>query len=483
MTLGEPSATMERCIETPNFLELDDVLPAERKRLGPSELTDVPLVRLNLLSQVRQAYDPEGINELARSMLLPDGNGGYSINVIQPPTLARLTRIQAIDYIAKINEVFNANHTVDELVSLGEEDDEHEGKYIIVIAGHRRTLAIYNAADVAKEDIQALDVSSNVIDGNDLTFSEAISIQYRENFHRRPDSWEDAFAVNAIYHDGVARGQYKTFADCAEHLSIDADRVARAYRFQTLPEAVRDLVKDEVLQFGRALMLSKIFVAMALNECKTELTDEQKDDFARKLQDNKLYLPELMKHVLEHRQPALRNGFMAHTSKIGTFPTHAKASLYAEQIVQANLGDVIDLRLILNSQEVVDRENDTITRAASREVAVQALRAIVATLRSDQVRIEDGRRTVLGHSARVNSLLKSLTKGIEAAQHTAGRSDAEREEIISEAIASATALAFHIETSDNDANDGEGVDAAGGRENGSLAGSEPDRPPQEDSIF
>jgi hypothetical protein len=416
MSLGEMLVSAKKEKKFSLHLGIDDVLPEERKRLGPSQLEDIALVRLNLLSQVRQRYDPEGIDELARSMIVPDGNGGHFIDVIQPPTIARLTYEQATQYVKKVNTVFNAQHTVEELTVSGIEAGKHEGKILIVIAGHRRTLAIYRAADMIGEDTRSLDVSSNVIDGDKLTFSEAISIQYRENFHRRPDSWEDAFAINAIYQEGVAKGEYVTFKDCADHLSIDPDRVARAYRFQTLPDIIKDMVVDQVMPFGRAILLTKLLPVLAYAKCKHKLGDKQNEDFLRRIKENKLYLPEITKYFDSQETVWFETEYLHFATKILDPKLRKKRDpgLMIDRTISALLDTNDNFTMQLDRESYHTGRAETAIRVDARKLATNALKIIASTILADMQRKQDGRSMVFSHSAVVNRDLKTVARYAEA---------------------------------------------------------------------
>ncbi len=425
---------------------LETGAPSDMEIVGPKNNIPVRFSHLNILTQVRQEYDVDRLNRLAQSMVDTEEDGTPYLNVIQAPTVIQLSHRQAVEYIEKINDIFGKQHSVEELTPMSTRPSKNRRHYIIVVAGHRRSLAIPIAAKMLGKDPHKLMIRSHVLEG-DTSVRTAIKIQYRENFYQKPESWEDAYAINAILKEGLDSGAYGSFIDCAKDLSIDEDRVSRAYRFQTLPEPVREQVKEDTLHFGRALMLTKVFASIAFKDCQENLSDEQKAQFAKRLQENKLYLKDILPFVLPERRAILDDSFMFYTTKMTTFRSNKKAQTYADQIVNANISDVVDFKLFVDTQERIDRENDQLQRAAARELAVYSLRHLTSILYGDGVRVEAGRQTVLGGSSRVIRLLGALVRGMEAAAQPGRDNEAATLRAIDEATGAASTLIEELERS------------------------------------
>ncbi len=421
--------------------------PSDMEIVGPKNNIPVRFSHFNILTQVRQEYDPESLNRLAQSMVDTDEAGTQFLNIIQAPTVIQLSHKQAVEYIAKINDIFGKEHSIEELMPMSTKPGKARRQYIIVVAGHRRSLAIPIAARMLGKDPAKLMVRSHILDG-DTSVRTAIKIQYRENFYQKPESWEDAYAIDAILKEGLESGTYRSFKDCAKDLSIDEDRVSRAYRFQTLPEPVREQVKEEVLHFGRALMLTKVFASIAFKDCQDTLSNEQKAQFAKRLQENKLYMNDILPFVASERRAILHADFMFYATKMTTFRSNKKAQTYADQIVNANISDVVDFKLFVDTQDRIDRENDQLQRAASRDLAVHSLRHLTSILYGDRARIEAGRKTVLGGSSRVDRLLSALVKGMEAVSEPRRENEAAAIRAIDDAVGAASTLIEGLQKDD-----------------------------------
>ncbi|MBP9738810.1 hypothetical protein KBD20_03920, partial [Candidatus Saccharibacteria bacterium] len=178
------------CVRTPS-----DITPEGRIEVGPTEGLVAPLELINMVSQVRQNYNDHDLVELRDALIEEDDKGDKKIGLIQPITVGYFHRNDLEGYLEKLNSTWGTDHEVSELTPV---PGSHGRYYFLVIAGHRRTIAIKMAAEKIGQDPSSVDVIFHVKQGSEFTFREGIRTQYRENFHKRPESWEDAVAINAI---------------------------------------------------------------------------------------------------------------------------------------------------------------------------------------------------------------------------------------------------------------------------------------------
>lgn len=378
----------------------DEELPEGREVVGEHKQLRAAHSAVNLLTQVRQQIEPSEMQELVNAVIVENDSGERSINIIQPVTLGAFTKDELAGYLKKLNEVWGSNHTIDELTPL----NSSEEYYLIVVAGHRRMLAIAQAAEQLGKNIDDLDIIFNVEWGSELTFRKAIQTQYRENFHKKPESWEDAFAISAIFREAKESKEYETYADCARALGITEERVAKAHRFQTLPETTQQLVRDKALSYTRGLMLTELFAILAYDRCSERTSKKAKKEMATKLIQNKLYLSEAMEFVLKRDQKDLEVDFARHSSKAITFQTDKQLRDYIASIRRSIL-EHDQLMLIIVSEEEKRKEDRRKQEQEARQVAISALRIFIGLLGADQQAIKNEQKPVLTKNKIMTHLL------------------------------------------------------------------------------
>ena len=264
------------------------------------------------MHQTRQVIKRKEIEELKNSLIRYKDDGTPYIDLLAQVRACRFpasSEDKLQEYLDELNSTWDSDHKITDL------KPTEEGDYVILIFGHRRIEAAAMALEELGIPLEDTDVVFQSSDSNEITFDDVISEQYRENFHQRPDTWEDAYALTHIYKRNLQTGRYKTFKDCADHLSINVDRVARAHRFETLPEEVKSLAREGALPFYKGLMLTELSSALALKECKGIIPDEEYDELKKKQQANKLYLPEALKHIGKDVQKDLLLSFVSHAAK------------------------------------------------------------------------------------------------------------------------------------------------------------------------
>lgn len=384
-----------------------ELAEGERYTIGEIDQGKVPYAVINRLHQTRQVIKRDEIEEL-KGALIKSKNGVWQVDLLAqvracefPPTME--DKLQ--DYLDDLNATWGSNHKIADL------DRTDEGSYVVLIFGHRRMEAAALALEEIGIPLESTDVVFQAKDPEDITFDDVISDQYRENFHQRPDTWEDAYALTHIYRRNKQTGRYKTFKDCANHLAIGVDRVGRAHRFETLPEEVKELTREGVLPFYKGLMLTGLFSALALIRCKGTIPDEQFEELEKKQQSNKLYLPEVMELLDKDAKKDLLLSFVSHA---------AKAIPLSEQQLRGYINSTYhsifednQLTFIEVTEEELERRRDAdLSRELSKET-MASVKQLMGALAVDQQRLKSGRRPLFLVSRRARTLMRRAVTRID----------------------------------------------------------------------
>lgn len=364
----------------------------------------VPYSSINTLTQTRKNVDRDFIEELARGMIESDQETGeVKVNNYQPPRVGLFTKEQAEKYIKDLNETWDTEHSLDELRPL------EDGSYLILIYGHQRMLAEDKAFGWLGRDSERQEIPVQLEDGSKIDFSNAVEMQFRENFHRRPESWEDAQAIYGIFKGG----KYPTFAECARALAVSEERVARAHRYDTLPDEVKRLVEEGALSYIKALRLTDLFAVLAYDTFSGNLSEDERRAIAQKIRQNKYYLNDALKMVPAERMADLGSSFMSHTLKIiAELRTERDVALYVENTCHSILhADQLMLIALDESQKI--QEELRLLRQEARMIAITSLRNIIALLATDEVRLEAGQDSILVTSKTTASLLEIVFRRLE----------------------------------------------------------------------
>lgn len=223
---------------------------------------EVNIKGINTLRQPRATF--EEIPELAQDFAI-NGN-------LNPPTVARLTKKQAIQYIELVNRRWSINHSFKELVVT----KENGSKIVyILLAGERRfrafqhlmTVGCFNCVeefgegpcykrhfpDRCNNGEQRIEVRLAV----NTTPLRAAFLQMSENIHQRVPAVEDAKSVHNLLM--VIRKEVPDYplARFARDVGRSESHIRNAVRFCDLPESVQEHVSLGSLPFGMALEISR----------------------------------------------------------------------------------------------------------------------------------------------------------------------------------------------------------------------------------
>lgn len=232
--------------------------------VGPKQPELVCLADFNALTQTRQSYDPEAIDELAQSMIECDSATGVvtGLKLINAPLVGRFSKEALANYIDDLNDLFETSHSVDQLTPTS------DGSYLVLIAGHRRSLALNRAVEIAGGTSRDLLVRTVVVDN--ISFADAFKDQTIENIHDRPPAQDEAEAI-AKYcafrqrrmGDGDAR---VSVAQCARELSLKPKKVRNALKYAELPQRVKGFVNNGVLTYTDGVLINDVQRAYRLRE-------------------------------------------------------------------------------------------------------------------------------------------------------------------------------------------------------------------------
>lgn len=340
----------------------------------------ISLADINSVTQVRRTIDQDGIDELVASIAIYEEDQLVGIDLHQDPTVALFEPDDAKRYLKEINELWGVSHSLQQLTSTTVDGKE---KYVIVLAGHRRVEALTQIQ--SKHSDTDIDIHCVVYDGAQMSFDRALEIQYNENFHRRPESYEDAAAISDIYAAGKRKGKYKSYTDCARHLNIRVERVARAHRFTALPEIIQQATQAGDISYSHTLLFSQLCSAIAINQLPDDISEERKKELARRLGENKVHLTDLTELFTDDQYRLVEEAILFHFIKMKQARNRKR---YIKLQVESLLGGMDMLQLfsqLEKEEDFIKAEQRNRDREMSK-LAVSALRDLVVVLRYSNLR-------------------------------------------------------------------------------------------------
>lgn len=282
--------------------------------------------------QIRRVYEHDGIAALGDSLAEND--------LMHQLTVVELAYLDAVEYVSGINELWDTNHSASQL----QENDE--GNYYILIAGHRRLLGIYHNLEQSGHNQEDIKVLCSVRRGCDLT--EALRLQYTENIHKAVEPSRDALAIQLYFNRRAKEseetdGKRFSYAQCARELGVSPKRVKDAESYFTLPAEVRKTVDAGLYSYNWVLKLTEFHEAI-----KTVHPDWSEADRAY----------ELTAVLINSRQ----NDFSAKSFE-RYLAARAEGLLYEQQILV--LSDEVD-----TPRKRADRAAEAMIRLAAENIAI-----------------------------------------------------------------------------------------------------------------
>lgn len=230
-------------------------------RFGPKEIVGVRLSDIVALPQMRQVYDEEALKELEDSLLAESWDPESSrqltsddVNLNNAINLARLSRPQAETYIAENADYYGT--APEDQLNLDELSWDEHGKTHILIAGHRRTLAMNRVAErfgFSPDDVFA---ASTVYDG--ITFNDALPLQTRENIYKAPPAVDEARQVDLRYRYLARHGRKPPVRELASFFGYSETKVRDALAFASLPPLIQSFATDKLLPFTTVKQLEPL---------------------------------------------------------------------------------------------------------------------------------------------------------------------------------------------------------------------------------
>ncbi len=211
------------------------------------------------LTQVRKTFPdiPQLAQDIARR------------GILNPQTVFAFSPDVAARYIAAVNLMWGATHTLADLPCCTLRD---EPVYFILIAGERRFRALKLLWDEGCEECRATHGSEDpgtcfsrhfphgLVPVNlkvGFTPYEALTDQFAENTHHRPRSDEEAIGFRVFYELMRVRESALTVTEFARRIGHNADRVRAALRYTMLPEFIQAAVAEGRIPYSSALALEQ----------------------------------------------------------------------------------------------------------------------------------------------------------------------------------------------------------------------------------
>ncbi|MAG12333.1 hypothetical protein CL630_00795 [bacterium] len=200
---------------------------------------NLPIEVVNLLTQIRQSL--EDIDELADSI--------YEKGQLAQGIAAALTPQQAQEYIRDINLVMGSKHALNELTKTVIDGEDY---YVVLVAGHRRYMAVKNLVERKMSETKRFNGLYRVVLHFGLIASEALSVQFQENRHKQVPIHEEVAAARDFYRWKKLKDPKISIAQFARSIGRSASWVHTAMRFCTLPDSLQNLagLKDIAVPYG-----------------------------------------------------------------------------------------------------------------------------------------------------------------------------------------------------------------------------------------
>ena len=221
----------------------------------------IPLLKVNVLPQVRITFKPEETLELANDIA---ANG-----LIEPPIVAMLNIVSMQKHLDFVNKLKNLALKLSDLKSVTVDDQTF---YYYLLAGERRYRAhmiLYyegctKCRESGKDQHQCYHQHIDQKERIDVRLCVGISplkaksIQFRENNHRRPPLHEEAYAYAEMFECLNMDGQKYSLKRFAQYVGVGAEKVRRALNYIELPDEIRMLTESNLISMSHALELKRL---------------------------------------------------------------------------------------------------------------------------------------------------------------------------------------------------------------------------------
>lgn len=213
----------------------------ERKVFGEHETIVLPAESFVRLPQVRSGLNPD-LPDLKQSI--------RTRGLLNPIDVAHMHREQLETYIAFVNHTWKTAVSVDDYAM----QQQPDGMYYLVVAGHTRTEAI---CQMQAEDATGYEYSVVAKVHPIASPEEIIGLQLDENIHSKPPQEQRAIAIIETYRYGLENGVWLSKADFLRQSKGKCSRrvLDEAMGFAQLPPEAIDFVFSGRLSYNAAVTL------------------------------------------------------------------------------------------------------------------------------------------------------------------------------------------------------------------------------------
>lgn len=204
----------------------------------------LPLNNIIIAGQYRSRYEKQDQEELAESI--------NKENLQNPVLVCEMTASEAAEYLAYTNRVWNAK------VDLNTFTPNQRSNFYVLVAGHKRTLAMRQIA----EDQSLINPATAAFVTRDKSILQVMKLQGVENIHRAPIPQDKANLINQMYIFGMEKGIYSTVTEFVNDSPFSAHETYAALRYVVLPEEVKVLVDKGHMAYSTAVNLYPLYEAI-----------------------------------------------------------------------------------------------------------------------------------------------------------------------------------------------------------------------------
>lgn len=223
--------------------EVERAPSIERKVFGEYETVTLPASNFVRLPQVRSGINPD-LPQLKDSI--------RHRGLLNPIDVARMDEAEFNAYISFVNRTWKTDVSAVDYAY----QQQPDGRYYVVVAGHTRAEAIYQ---LEEEDEAGYEYSIVAKVHPISSPDEIISLQLDENIHTKPSQERRAISIVETYQYGLEMGSWTNKAEFLRQAQGKFSRqtLNDAMGFAQLPSEARDFVFSGRLSYNAAVALGR----------------------------------------------------------------------------------------------------------------------------------------------------------------------------------------------------------------------------------
>lgn len=242
---------MERCLR-PAREYRNGFVPEKISRFGDATLAYIRPGSPLILPQIRKEYSMPYITMLGRHISRPNGQ-------LQNSTLAMFDdTTAAARYLEAANEYFDSEIGLDEFTVIEKIGRTGLSAIFATVAGHTRQLAIGygNKLQTGHPNKGKRALMARIFINPE--FADMLEVQAAENSGLAPAMWERSRSIVTYVRLKTETGELPRTSDVAEMFNVDDDQIARAIRFESLPEEVKQFVARDKLPYSGVFEMDRL---------------------------------------------------------------------------------------------------------------------------------------------------------------------------------------------------------------------------------